>query len=378
MSESTVQVLLVDDDEEDYTLVNRFLKKTSTGPFDVQWVPGFEEALAAIETGSHDVCLLDYRLGERTGLDLLKEVQAMGVDLPVILLTGRGSVELDIEAMELGAFDYLDKGDITPALLERSIRYTIENHSARAALHKANEELELRVRERTAELHRINRDLEEFANVVARDLQACLQGITCQIEQMKLPEPGGEDADLRHILLDPVLHAAKNMELLVQSVLDYSRVGKEARPFEVVDLSAIVQDVCAELEDMITGAGATVEVGPLPPVRGDGKLLAGLFENLLSNAVKFRGEAPPKIRLSADRKGAWWLCAVSDNGIGVEEEDADEIFLMFARGEGKTDYPGIGIGLAMCRKIAQYHGGTIWVDSNPEGGSTFYVTFPAE
>jgi light-regulated signal transduction histidine kinase (bacteriophytochrome) len=378
MSESTIRVLLVDDDEEDYTLVNRYLKKARTGPFDVQWVPGFEEALAAIETRSHDVCLLDYRLGERTGLDLLREVQALGGDIPVILLTGRGSFELDIEAMELGAFDYLEKADITPALLERSIRYTIENHSARAALRKANEELELRVRERTAELHRSNRDLEEFANVVARDLRACLQGITRQIEQMKLPEPGGENADLRYRLLDPVLHAAKNMELLVQSVLDYSRVGKETRPFEVVDLSAIVQDVCAELEDMITGAGATVEVEPLPPVRGDGKLLAGLFENLLSNAIKFRGEELPKIRLSADRKGAWWLCAVSDNGIGVEEEDADEIFLMFARGEGKTDYPGIGIGLAMCRKIAQYHGGTIWVDSNPEGGSTFYVTFPAE
>lgn len=378
MSESIVRVLLVDDDKEDYTLVNRYLKKARTGPFDVQWVPGFEEALAAIETGSHNVCLLDYRLGELTGLDLLRKVQALGVDLPVILLTGRGSFELDIEAMELGAFDYLDKADITPALLERSIRYTIENHSARVALRKANEELELRVRERTAELHRSNRDLEEFANVVARDLQACLQGITCQIEQMKLPEPGGEDADLRYRLLNPVLHAAKNMELLVQSVLDYSRVGKEAKPVEMVDLSVVVEEVCGELRDTITGAGATVEVGPLPPVRGDGKLLAGLFENLLSNAIKFRGEQPPKVRLSADRKGAWWLCAVSDNGIGVEEEEADEIFLMFARGAGKTGYPGIGIGLAMCRKIVQYHGGKIWVDSNPEGGSTFYITFPAE
>jgi len=344
----------------------------------VQWASDFEEASRVIETGSHDVCLLDYRLGERTGLELLREVQALGVDIPVILLTGRGSFELDIEAMELGAFDYLEKADITPALLERSIRYAIENHRARAALSKANEELELRVRERTAELRRSNLDLEKFANVVARDLQVCLQGITCQVEQMKLPEPGDEDADLRYRLLNPVLHAAKNMELLVQSVLDYSRVGKEGRPVEMVDLSAVVQDVCAGLEDMITSAGATVEVEPLPPVRGDGKLLAGLFENLLSNAIKFRGEEPPMIRVSADRKGPWWLCAVSDNGIGVEEEDADEIFLMFARGAGRTDYPGIGIGLAMCRKIAQYHGGTIWVDSNPEGGSTFYVTFPAE
>jgi len=146
----------------------------------------------------------------------------------------------------------------------------------------------------------------------------------------------------------------------------------------MVDLAATAKEVCAELDDMITEAGATVEIEPLPSVRGDGKLLAGLFENLLSNAIKFRGEEPPRIRLSAERKGDWWLCGMSDNGIGVEEEDADEIFLMFARGAGRTDYPGIGIGLAMCRKIVQYHGGKIWVDSNPEGGSTFYITFPAE
>jgi len=208
MSESIVRVLLVDDDEEDYTVVNRYLKKARTGPFDVQWVPGFEEALAAIKRRSHDVCLLDYRLGEHSGLDLLRKVQALGVDLPVILLTGRGSFELDIEAMELGAFDYLDKADITPALLERSIRYTIENHSARVALRKANEELELRVRERTAELRRSNLDLEKFANVVARDLQIPLEAMTRQIEQMKSRKPGGDEElgiDRAYQFLEPVL-----------------------------------------------------------------------------------------------------------------------------------------------------------------------------
>jgi light-regulated signal transduction histidine kinase (bacteriophytochrome) len=344
----------------------------------VQWVPGFEDALGTIQTGGHDVCLLDYRLGERTGLELLREVQGSGVDLPVILLTGRGSFELDLEAMELGAFDYLDKADISPALLERSIRYTIENHRARAALEKANEELELRVQERTAELRRSNRDLEQFANVVARDLQAPLQAITDHIEKMKSGGEEGAGLDRAYHFLEPVLHAARNMELMLQSVLDYSRVGREARPSEIVDLAAVAEEVCAELDDMMTEAGATIEVGSLPAVHGDAKLLAGLFENLLSNAMKFRGEQPPRIRLSAERKGDWWLCGVSDNGIGVEEEDEDEIFLMFARGPGGADYPGIGIGLAMCRRIVQYHGGKIWVDSNPDGGSTFYFTFPAE
>jgi len=381
MNDTSVRVLLVDDDKEDYVLVRRYLEQARSGSFDVQWVSTFEDALSAIEGTAHDVCLLDYVLGARTGIELLSQMPSAGHDLPTILLTGKGSLELDIEAMEMGAFDYLEKASLTPELLERSIRYTIENHRARAALSRANEELEQRVRERTAELERSNRNLEEFANIVARDLRSPLQAMTQQIEQMKVHKPVSDEAhaaDLAYHVLDPILHSAKNMELLVQSVLDYARVGRETRPFETVDLSAITNKVCDDLSDTITEAGAAIELGSMPTVRGDPRLLTGLFENLISNAIKFRGPEPPQIRFSAERKGDSWLCAVSDNGIGVEEEDADDIFLIFGRGPSATDYPGIGIGLAMCRKIVQHHGGKIWVDANPAGGSIFYFTLPAE
>jgi light-regulated signal transduction histidine kinase (bacteriophytochrome) len=381
MNRPTVRVLLVDDDKDVYTLVRKYLKKASSGPFEVQWAASFEEALGAIGGTEHDVCLLDYRLGERTGIELLRQVRASGRELPVIILTGLGSFELDLEVMEMGAFDYLEKAELTPALLERSIRYTIENHRVRAALRKANEELDLRVRERTAELDRSNRDLEQFANVVAHDLQAPLQALTRQIRQMKLHEPGRDEEqvpDLASRYLDPVLHAVKNMELMVRCVLDCSQVRRETRPFEMVDLSDIVKEACSELTNIITDTHATIEVGTMPSVRGDRPCLVGLFENLLSNAVKFRGKDPPKIRIWAERKGDSWLCAVSDNGIGVKDEDADDIFMMFNRGAVKAQYPGIGIGLAMCRKIMQSYGGKIWVDSKPDGGSTFYFTFPAE
>ena len=381
MDRPTVRVLLVDDDKDVYTLIRRYLKKASSGPFEVQWAASFEEALGAIDGTEHDVCLLDYRLGERTGVELLTKVRASGRELPVIVLTGLGSFELDMEFMGMGAFDYLEKAELTPALLERSIRYTIENHRARAALRKANEELEQRVRERTAELDRSNRDLEQFANVVAHDLQIPLQTITREIKQMKTQEAGYEEEltpGLASRYLDPVLHAVRNMELMVKCVLDCSQMRRETRPFEMLDLSDIVKEACAELDSIITEAHATIEVGTMPSVRGGHRCLVGLFENLLSNAIKFRGTDPPKIRIWAERKGDSWLCAVSDNGIGVKDEDADDIFLMFNRGTVKTDYPGIGIGLAMCRKIIQGHGGTIWVDSKEDGGSTFYFTFPAE
>jgi light-regulated signal transduction histidine kinase (bacteriophytochrome) len=374
-------VLLVDDDKDVFTLVRKYLNEARSGPFQVEWASSFEAALSTLEAAEQDVCLLDYRLGERTGMELLTEVRASGIELPIIVLTGVGSFELDMEAMEMGAFDYLEKAELTPALLERSIRYTIENHRARAALRKANEELEQRVRERTAELDRSNRDLEQFANVVASDLQIPLQTITREIEKMKVQEAGYEGERtpaLASRYLEPVLHAVRNMELMVKSVLDCSQARTDAEPFEMVDLSDIVKEACAELNSTITEAQATVEVESLPSVRGDPRCLVGLFENLLSNAIAFRGTDPPKVCIRAERKGDSWLCAVSDNGIGVKDEDADDIFLMFNRGTVKTDYPGIGIGLAMCRKVIQAHGGTIWVDSKEEGGSTFYFTLPAE
>jgi len=381
MEKPKIEVLLVDDDEEEFALAKRFLAKSHAASFNVRWTPTVEEALAAMDGAAYDACLLDYQLGEQTGISLLEHMRHWGLDLPVILLTGKGSLELDLKAMDLGAFDYLEKGDLTPALLERSIRYAIENHRARAALQKANEALEQRVRERTAELDRSNRDLEQFANLVARDLQQPLEAIAREIEAIRArgqEGAGKPNWEVIYGLLDTVFLAVKNMGLFVQSVLDFSRVGKGAESFERVDLNAVANQVCAALQSVSDAAGATIETGPLPSVLGNRRLLQGLFVNLIDNAIKFRGKEPPRIQISSERKGDAWLCAVKDNGIGVPEEEIDEIFLMFTKGAAVTAYPGIGIGLAMCRKIIQCHGGKIWVDANPDGGSVFYLTLPAD
>jgi light-regulated signal transduction histidine kinase (bacteriophytochrome) len=376
---SEVKVLLVDDDEEEYTVVRKYLKRAHTGQFRVKWIPEIEDALRAMAEESQDIALLDYHLGERTGIELLREMRARGHNIPVILLTGRGSLELDLQAMEMGAFDYLEKGELTSTLLERSIRYALENHRARVALQKANEELEQRVLERTAELHRSNRDLEQFADLVARDLQEPLRAINTQIEEILGKEPAGE-AELERspafLVLERIALAARNMELMVQSVLNYSRVGSDTRPFETVDLSQIVAEVRAEFESRLGSADVTLEVGDLPSVQGERDLLKGLFENLLDNAVKFREERPLMVRIWSEQKKDFWLVAVRDNGVGISHEDLDDIFVMFHRGKEEPTQPGIGMGLTMCRKIVQYHGGRIWADSEPGTQSTFYFTLP--
>ena len=376
LNEKETRVLLVDDDKEEYAVVRKYLRSSRAGNYQIQWASSLDEALIALQDASYDVCLLDYHLGETTGIDVLSQMQAHRHDVPVVLLTGQGSLKLDIEVMEMGAFDYLEKGELTPALLERSIRYAMENHRARTALHAANTELEDRVRQRTMELRRSNQDLEQFAKIVARDLQEPLRAITRQIGQIKEQEKTARELDLDE--LESLLRTARNMELMVQSVLNYSGVGRELKPFERIDLAAVVREVCREQEMTLNEINATVEVASLPTVSGDYNLLKGLFENLLDNAVKFRGSQPLHIRIACEQKGRNWLCSVSDNGIGLTDSDTDDIFLMFHRGSCDAEQTGIGLGLAMCRKITQYHSGRIWVDSEYGHGATFYFTFPME
>ncbi len=192
MKSHSIRVLVVDDDEEEYIVVDKYLRRAVTATYSVDWVSSFEKALETVAADVHDICLLDYQLGEHTGLELLREMRGRGYQRPVILLTGHGNVEVDMQAMELGAFDYIEKTNLTPALIERSIRYAIENYRVREALREANEELESRVRERTAELHRSNLELEQFAEIVARDLQQPLRMLAEHVSSIE-PELAGAD-----------------------------------------------------------------------------------------------------------------------------------------------------------------------------------------
>ncbi len=382
MDRSDVRVLLVDDDEEEYLLVRRYLGSDRTGTVRLTWAPTFEVALTEVESATHDICLLDHQLGEKTGIELLREIRNRGYDLPVILMTGHGSLELDLAAMELGAFDYLEKNELTPALLERSIRYTIADHRTRAALRHANEELERRVQERTAELNRSNRELEQFARMIASDLQEPLVGLTRQVERLKVDAVqswSGTDRRSVQAAFDSILHTARNMELLVESVLEYAQAGRQVRPLDAVDLAEAAQNACALLHDAIAEAEADVAVEGLPTIRGDRRLIEGVFRNLLDNAIQFRADDPPRVRVWSERKGNMWMIGVRDNGIGMDPEEAGEAFLLFHRGTDRAGRPGtgLGLGLALCRKIVQYHGGRIWVDSERGRGCSFYFTFPA-
>jgi light-regulated signal transduction histidine kinase (bacteriophytochrome) len=169
------------------------------------------------------------------------------------------------------------------------------------------------------------------------------------------------------------------MQTLIEDLLRYSRVSTNARPFAPVDLAAVTADVLDDLSELVSRTGARIEVGPLPTLNGDGSQMRQLIQNLVSNALKFRHlDAEPVVRIEAKTEPGWVTLTVADNGIGFDPQYNRRIFRVFERLHGRGSYPGTGIGLALCRKIAERHGGTITADSAPGEGSTFTVTMQAQ
>jgi hypothetical protein len=181
------------------------------------------------------------------------------------------------------------------------------------------------------------------------------------------------DADAREFI-EYAVDGAKRMQVLINDLLAYSRIGTQGQVFQQADCEAVLQMATSNLQVAIREAGAQITHDPLPTVMGDASQLVQLFQNLISNAMKFRREEPPKIHIRAEPKNGFWHLSFQDNGIGIESQYFDRIFVVFQRLHGRGAYPGTGIGLAICKKIVERHGGTIWVESEYGKGSTFRFT----
>ncbi|WP_308102758.1 ATP-binding protein [Lentzea sp. CC55] len=225
------------------------------------------------------------------------------------------------------------------------------------------------------ELQRSNSELEQFAYVASHDLQEPLRKVAsfCQLLQRRY---GGQLDERADQYIGFAVDGAKRMQVLINDLLAFSRVGRMTREQTLVDLNVLVQQVLDSYSDRVEETGARVEIADLPSVRGEASLLSAVFQNLISNALKFKGTEAPVITLGVERDDEMWKFTVRDNGIGIEPEYADRIFVIFQRLHPKDAYPGTGIGLAMCRKIVEYHGGTIWLKTDVDSGTTFEFTLP--
>jgi two-component system, chemotaxis family, sensor kinase Cph1 len=226
------------------------------------------------------------------------------------------------------------------------------------------------------ELARSNAELEQFAYVASHDLQEPLRMMASFSKLLEKRYKDRLDADADEFI-GYIVDGAIRMQSLINDLLTYSRVGRLGQPFAPTDCAKIVETALLNLRSAIEEAGAAVTAGALPVVMADATQLVRLFQNLIGNAIKFRGHSPARVHVGAKHQGHEWVFWVQDNGMGIEPQYLERIFLIFQRLHNRHEYPGTGIGLAIAKKIVERHGGRIWVESDPGRGSTFYFTLPA-
>jgi PAS domain S-box-containing protein len=232
------------------------------------------------------------------------------------------------------------------------------------------------LRETSAELARSNRDLQQFASIASHDLKAPLRAVSGFLDLLQRSAGDKLDAAARHYV-ERALEGAARMDRLIGDLLEYSRAGTQGLAYTRVHVGEVLRRVLDNLAPAVGEAGAVVTREELPAVVADDGLLTRLFQNLLSNAMKYRDAARPcEIHVGAERREGGWLFRVRDSGIGIAPKDAERIFDIFVRLHGPDKYPGTGIGLAICKRIVERHGGRIWVESRPGAGSTFCFALP--
>jgi PAS domain S-box-containing protein len=238
----------------------------------------------------------------------------------------------------------------------------------------AQEEAEAQLRAVIDELELSNEGLERYAYVASHDLQEPIRTVVSHVQLFERKYKGQIDEDADEIL-GYIVEGGLRMQRLIQDLLLLSRVGQKKRPFEPVDCEQVLRDVLRDHRMLIRETRTVVQHDPLPVVCGDPLEISLIFAHLIENAIKFRSERPPSIRIGAERADGMWLFSVADNGIGIEPEYFDRIFVLFQRLHTRERYQGTGVGLPICKKVIERHGGRIWVTSSPEG-STFFFTLP--
>lgn len=288
-------------------------------------------------------------------------IQRLGQDARLVAAGDLGHRVVGQGPPELGQL-----GDDVDGMRRRILAELEEIRSARAALEA-----------QAAELQRSNDDLEQFAYVASHDLQEPLRKVAgfCRLLQMRY---GGQLDERADEYIFYAVDGAKRMQDLINDLLAFSRVGRTTEQFERVDLDEVVSDARETLAEMIDESGAKVDVGELPVVNGDRRLLVATFQNLIANAIKFRREEPPEVTIEARERDGRWDITVSDNGIGIDPQYGDQIFTIFKRLHSKSEYSGTGIGLALTKKIVEFHGGSVTLVPSEPPGAAFIITLPKE
>lgn len=379
--EKAATVLIVDDTPANISVLADHLGNHG---FSVMVAQDGEEGIERAQFGRPDVILMDVMMPGMGGFEACRRLKADKAtrDIPIIFMTALSDIADKINGYKVGAVDYVTKPFHAEEVLAR-VNTHLKLQAMQRQLTQQNQQLqgEIMVRQRaeailaqrSAELARSNAELEQMAYVASHDLQEPLRMVASYVQLLEKRYRDKLDADANEFIGFAV-DGVKRMQALIDDLLTYSRVGTQGAPLAPVDVGEVVAIAVSSLRMAINECGAEIVVEPLPTVLGDARQLEQLFQNLIANAVKFRCEGTPQIRVRAEADGDFWRFSVQDNGIGIAPEYFERIFEMFQRLHARREYPGTGIGLAICRKIVERHGGRIWVESQPGHGTTFMFT----
>ena len=398
-----VKILLVDDRPANLLTLETILEDLGQ---DIVKATSGKEALRYLLKDDFAVILLDVKMPDMDGFEtatLIRE-RDRSRHTPIVFLTAHKDEEHLFRGYYAGAVDFLYK-PINPEVLRSKVsvfvdlslktellrqqteilqarndeleRVIEQRRAAEAEIRALNTELEQRVRERTGELSRSNEELRQFAYAASHDLKEPMRTIASytQLLQQRYLEKLDEDGrEFLHYVVD----AVRRMDTLLGDLLTYSQqLGSKPALLQAVNADAVLMGVLMNLQALIKETGATVTRDPLPTdISSDFAQLSLLLQNLVSNAIKYRKQdVAPQIHISAEEKDGDWVFSVRDNGLGIGAEYKEQIFGIFKRLHGR-EYPGTGMGLAICKKIVERHGGRIWVESTVGEGSTFFFSIP--
>jgi light-regulated signal transduction histidine kinase (bacteriophytochrome) len=304
------------------------------------------------------------------GAGLVRELRARPQTqaIPIIMLSARSDETARIEGLQLGADDYVTKPFSPRELIAR----------VDAGLQMARLRQNLIEVERTARtaLRASNEELQQFASVVSHDLQEPLRMVTSYLQLLKNRYAARLDDDAIQFIGFAV-DGVERMRALITDLLAYSRIERGYSQMEMIDMQAALNKALAMLSLQVGDSGAIITQTPLPQITADEGQIIQLFQNLLTNAMKFQpAGSVPRIHIGAEQQDGVWEFSVGDNGIGIEAEYLDRLFVMFRRLHQRSEYPGTGIGLAICKKVVERHHGRIRVESTPGTGTTFFFTLP--
>ncbi len=380
MTTEPLSVLLIDDDREDYLLTREMLADVQGTAFRLDHAATYEDGLAQLRAGTHDAVLLDYRLGGRTGIELLREASDLERRPPVILLTGKGQRETALEALTLGASDYLEKAGLSPTLLERVILYAMRQRRQAARLEET-------VRARTAELARANdalrdedRRKNDFIAMLAHELRNPLAPIRNALEIMRLTANDPEAVERSRAMLE---RQVSQMVRLIDDLLDVSRIttGKLRVQPEPIALGAVIETAVEISRPALDKAGVRFSLtvpSDAIPIHGDRVRLAQVFSNLLNNAAKYTPEGGA-VSLTLARTGGEAVVEVGDSGVGIPPDVLPRVFDLFTQVDRTLNRSqgGLGIGLALVHRLVQLHHGSVSARSDGPGkGAVFTVRLP--